>query len=593
MAWGSSEVGCRVVRTAALGAMIVWLGLTAAPAGAHVTSRAGLEGPTLPANDLERMLALTGGQVVDSFDVVTKAPEPTLAPVPRADCGEGSRPLEGIQGRVSQQDIDSPAAARGWTCNVRELGRYPVPGKFRTWRYVDEGGRVCAFYDTSLSAPANVVSAGAGPSSGVIVLDMTDPAHPQKTAVLTSLAMLAPHESLNLNVRRGLLAAVVGNGLTLPGSMAIYDVSKDCRRPLLLGEMPTVYGHESGFAPDGNTFWVAGGAGEVLAVDVTDPRMPRTVWRGAMYSHGLNLSDDGRTFFHTDPINGNLGILDVSEVQDRKPNPVVRQISRITWDTVSIPQNSVPLTISGRRYLLEFDEFAFRFNPPTVADRAGAARLIDISDPAHPTVTSNLRLQINMPETHAQYSGDPAALPNQSFGYSAHYCASPREVDPGIVACSFINSGLRVFDIRDPAKPREVAYYIAPPKDGTLAGVSPGNLALSQPAFDEARREVWYTDAASGFHALKIDERAWPKTVACVSKRVVTITLPRSLRTSARVRYAGKRARVTRRARRFRARIDLRGMPARAVTVAVTGRTKRGRAVKQTRRFKTCRGRTT
>jgi hypothetical protein len=583
------------LRRASITALALGAALVPATAGvAHVPRQGALpplEGPALPANDLEALLSLTGGQVVESFGVVTPAPEPELAPVPRADCGPGSRPLEnGIQGRVSQADLDSPAAARGWTCNVTELGRYPTAGGFRTWRYVDEAGHVCAFYDTSLPSPANVVSVAAGPTPGVVVLDMSDPRAPRKTTTLTSLAMLAPHESLNLNVRRGLLAAVVGNGLTTPGSMAIYDVSKDCRRPVLLGEMPTVYGHESGFAPDGNTFWVAGGAGEVLAVDVTDPRTPRTIWRGVLYSHGLNLSDDGRTLFHTDPINGNLGILDVSEVQDRKADPVVRQISRISWNTVSIPQNSVPLTIEGRRHLLEFDEFAFRFNPPTVADRAGAARLIDITDPAKPKVTSNLRLEINMPATRARHNTDPVALP-LAFGYAAHYCAAPREVDPGIVACSFINSGLRVFDVRDPAAPREVAYYVAPPKDGTVAGAATGNLALSQPAFDEERREVWYTDATSGFHALRLDERAWPR--ACVSKRTVTVTLPRSIVRGARVTYAGRRARVTRTRRGLRARIDLRGLPARTVTVRLSGRTAKGRAVTRTRRFKTCRGRVT
>ncbi|WP_158276921.1 LVIVD repeat-containing protein [Paraconexibacter algicola] len=586
---------CRTRHALAVLTAAVTVGAVAVPAAAHLPGRAlpAIEGPTLPANDLEALLSLTGGQVVQSFGVATRAPEPPLRPVPRADCGPGSRPLQGeIQGRVSRADLDAPEAARGYTCNVSPLGRYPTAGGFRTWRYVDPAGHECAFYDTSLPAPANVVSVAAGPTPGVVVLDMSDPQQPKRTALLTTLAMLAPHESLNLNARRGLLAAVVGNGLTLPGSMAIYDVATDCRRPRLLAEMPTAYGHESGFAPDGNTFWIAGGGGEVIAVDVRDPRVPRTVWRGVLYSHGLNLSDDGRTLFHTDPINGNLGILDVSEVQDRRPDPTVRQLSRITWDTVSVPQNTVPLTIRGRRYLLEFDEFAFRFNPPTVANRAGAARLIDIEDPRAPRVTSNLRLEANMPETRAKLLADPVALP-LAFGYAAHYCAAPREVDPVIVACSFINSGLRVFDVRDPENPREVAYYVAPEGGEGLAATTPGNLALSQPAFDPVRREVWYTDATSGFHALRLDERAWPADpppTRCVSQRTVTITLPRHY-ASAHVTYLGRRARVTRTRGRLRARIDLRGQPVRTVTVRVTGRSKAGTAVRQTRRFLTCRGR--
>ena len=60
----------------------------------------------------------------------------------------------------------------------------------------------------------------------------------------------------------------------------------------------------------------------------------------------------------------------------------------------------------------------------------------------------------------------------------------------------------------------------------------------------------------------------------------------------ATVRYLGKRAAVRRTGGRLTARIDLRGRPARTVTVKVQGRTRSGRTLKQTRRFKTCRGRT-
>ena len=117
-----------------------------------------------------------------------------------------------------------------------------------------------------------------------------------------------------------------------------------------------------------------------------------------------------------------------------------------------------------------------------------------------------------MPAAHRAVRRDPATLAaNDATGYAAHYCAVPRRVDPGIVACSFINSGLRVFDIRKPRHPREVAYFVAPPKAGTVAGLMPGNAAMSQPAFDPKRRDVWYTDAGSGFYNLHLGPKAWPR----------------------------------------------------------------------------------
>jgi hypothetical protein len=327
-----------------------------------------------------------------------------------------------------------------------------------------------------------------------------------------------PHESLNLNTTRGLLAAEMGNGATLPGLMSIYDVSKDCLHPTLDSTfLAAPFGHESGFAPDGRTFYIGGGEG-IAAVDVTDPKHPHTLWEGAIYAHGLNVSDDGNTLYDADPINGNLVLFNVSQIQERKPHPVVTEISRMTWNTVSIPQNTAPMTIDGHHYLLEFDEFAFRFSTLPPADQVGAARILNIDDPAHPHVVSNLRLAVNMPAEHHAADGDPSALPLQQFTYSAHYCAVPREIDPEIVACSFINSGLRIFNIQDPLHPREVGYYVSPPRASSGGGPA-SDFALSQPAFVPDRREVWYTDATSGFYDVRLDPSIWPSPTVLATRR--------------------------------------------------------------------------
>ena len=94
-------------------------------------------------------------------------------------------------------------------------------------------------------------------------------------------------------------------------------------------------------------------------------------------------------------------------------------------------------------------------------------------------------------------------------GYGAHYCGVPTQTDPTIVACSFLNSGLRIFDIRDPAHPREAGYFVSPPSKGAAPGES-GDMAFSQPAFDVAHHDVWYSDASSGFYVLHLDRSAWP-----------------------------------------------------------------------------------
>jgi hypothetical protein len=308
-----------------------------------------------------------------------------------------------------------------------------------------------------------------------------------------------------------LLGAVEGNPDTAPGLVSIYSVSSDCRHPVLDSTtLAAPFGHEGNFSPDGKTFWAAGTAVKSLtAINVSDPRHPHAIWQGAEYSHGLTLGDHGNRAYVADPIHSELLILNTSQVQQRKPHPQVREISRLTWRSATIPQNAIPMKIHGRKYVLEFDEYAFRFGSPAPPDTVGAARIIDISNERHPHVVSNLRLQVNQPAAHRAASHDPGAI-DPAQGYAAHYCNIPRQVDPEIAACSFITSGLRVFDIRHPLHPREIGYFIAPPHRSIVNGYDGSNFAMSKPAFDPRRREIWYTDGSSGFYVLRLARHLWP-----------------------------------------------------------------------------------
>jgi hypothetical protein len=469
--------------------------------------------PKLPLNDLNTALGLIPGYQTPPAAREQQPPEPSYNASPRADCGPGSEPLAGVQGRVTASAIQSGQAAHGWTCNLSVVGHYASSGGYKVWSYTDTHGRLCAFYDTTLLFPLDALSLNGPPSKGVYVLDMSNPAHPVLTDKLTTLPMLSPHESLYLNAKRGLLAADMGNPASYPGLMSIYDVSQDCRHPVLDATYQAArFGHESAFSPDGRTFWITGGGEGIAAVDVSDPKHPHTLWQGNEFSHGGSVSDDGDRFYAADSVDGDLTTLDVSQIQQRKPDPSVGEVSRLTWQRVTIPQNSAPMTIRRHHYLLEFDEFAFRFDTFTPANTVGAARIVNIDDEAHPRVVSNLRLQVNNPEYRAQAVSDPGGIggQNQLVGYAAHYCGTPRENDPEIVACSFINSGLRIFNIKDPAHPREVAYYVSPPKASPVNGEEASDTAMSKPAFDPQRRDVWYTDAASGFWVLHLPKSVWP-----------------------------------------------------------------------------------
>ena len=451
-----------------------------------------------------------GGDVPDPAPI-EKPPAPPIRPTPQVDCGPGSKPEPDIQGRVP-----AGSASAGLWCNLTLISHQGVSGGFKTFRYVDAAGHECAFYDTALLFPLNAFNLESE-SVGVAVLDMTNPAKPVQTATLTEPAMLSPHESLSLNPKRGLLAAVSGNPSTYPGWVSIYDVRRDCRKPELQSSAPLArLGHESGFSEDGKTFYATGTAyRSITAIDVTDPKSPAVVWQGAEQTHGMTLSDDGNRAYLANPDvqHGDLIILDTSEIQARKPNPHAREISRITWDRVSIPQNAIPFTSRGKPYVLEFDEYnAATLDPSGDPHQVGAGRIIDISDERKPRIVSHLRLEINEPEPHARYGDDPGAHGpgGGAQGYALHYCNIPTRVDPKLVACSFIVSGLRVFDISQVTKPKEIAYFVAPTQARFENQGEASNFAMSQPAFVPERREVWFTDGTSGFYALRVADRVWP-----------------------------------------------------------------------------------
>ncbi|HUF33497.1 MAG TPA: hypothetical protein VMN58_09855, partial [Acidimicrobiales bacterium] len=443
-------------------------------------------------------------------------------PTPQADCGPGSRPEPAAQGRAPLADYETGRAQQGYTCNLEEIAHFGNKGGYKVHRYIDAAGRECAYYDSTLLFPTGV--ADGTDLTGVYVLDMSDPANPVKTTNLMTPAMQSPHESLELNQERGLLAAGMGYPTFNPGFVDIYDVNEDCRNPVLKSSTPLgVLGHESGFAPDGNTFYVSStGGNTITALDVTDPSLPKILWVGREGTpHGMRVSADGNRLYIAD-ISKGLVILDVTEIQARAVDPQVTPVSALQWEEMSIPQVPLPVTIKGNPYLIEIDEFSR--GPSAEADApVGAGRIIDISDETKPQVVSHLRLEVNNPEQRAESMGDPGT---SSFiqGYTGHYCSVPRTVDPEIVACTFVASGLRIFDVRDPLQPKEIAYFNKPVGSTSNPNDHPSSYAMSASAFVPERNEIWYLDGNSGFYVLRFTNDVWPADTTSTDEGTGTST---------------------------------------------------------------------
>ena len=320
--------------------------------------------------------------------------------VPKAKCGPNDHPESALQGQVPASLRNGPGGFKGFNCNLELISQQKNDGanwQSAEWRdqgHVGPGGDkaqgkpkvVCAYHTSqspSLSPPTR------NPAHyGVPINDITDPKKVVTTGFLQTTSMLDPWESLKVNERRQLLGADNGaNGGGGP-EIDIYDVSQDCRFPQLLASLPVgtgtdgglvhkVTGHEGSWAPDGLTYY--GGdlrAAQYYAVDTSDPRRPKLIaaWPvpvAGANSHGLSIRDDGRRGYFvalgtsggatgiTDPnvpANNGLLIYDLSQIQDRVPNPQVKLISQLLWKDGSGAQHTIPIKINGKPYLIFVDE---------------------------------------------------------------------------------------------------------------------------------------------------------------------------------------------------------------------------------------------
>ena len=191
--------------------------------------------------------------------------------MPRAQCGPGAKPEPDIQGRVP-----AGSATNGLWCNVALITHQGTSGGFKVLRYVDPAGHECAYYDTALLFPLNAFNLNSS-GLGVVVLDMADPAHPQQTDLLDRAA-----DALAARVadpeRRSAACSPRSAATRRPtrASSRSTTCSSDCRHPELQFTRPLArFGHESGFAQDGRTFYATGTATEsITAIDVTDTEGP-------------------------------------------------------------------------------------------------------------------------------------------------------------------------------------------------------------------------------------------------------------------------------------------------------------------------------
>jgi len=474
--------------------------------------------------------------------------EPAAMPVvAKASCGPGSHPETALQGQVPPP-LRRPGQFSGFNCNLELVGQRA--GEGAGWQvafFTDKAGHVCAYYDTSPSTANRE-------HRGVVVIDASDPAKPVATAYLTTPAMLDPMESLKVNATRGLLVAVESISDKTGAHADIYDLSADCRAPRLLsGETEasatarppanaTERANEGDFSPDGRTYYATNlRSGTIHPLDVGDPAQPKVLAEWSMpfnqRTSGLAIGRDGIrayfTLYGRGGAAGNAGdtaltngivTANVGDVQARKPQPQVKVIGSLVWGDGSASHQVIPIKIGGKDFLIATDEGGSgdsNANGWSAACEAGLppwsmARIIDIGDEAQPKVVSELKLEMNDPANCRNVLPDLVGL--SGFTYGSHYCSVDDPQNATALACAYFESGIRVFDIRDPRRPREIAYFVPPsvtsPRPGSFNNATTANgrpdHCSAQFRFDRRTAGLMTTCQDNGFLSLRFTNGAWP-----------------------------------------------------------------------------------
>ena len=190
-----------------------------------------------------------------------------------------------------------------------------------------------------------------------------------------------------------------------------------------------------------------------------------------------------------------------------------------------------PFTKNGRQYIVSTDESggaAGAGGLKAACDRGaspyGYPQIIDITDETKPTLVSKLRLEVNDPASCRALLTDPPDTGGGSPVYNAERCNADRATNPTVLVCGFQNGGLRVFDIRDLSRPKEIAYFKppavrkaflpgsgswAPGRNSTFDKVAGYMRFKKVPANESHGRELqlWFVSDGQGFQILRFSNQ--------------------------------------------------------------------------------------
>ena len=284
------------------------------------------------------------------------------------------------------------------------------------------------------------------------------------------------------------------------GGFRIYDI-KDRTTPKLITFVKT---HGKGvhrFDCDENYAYIStemeGFVGNILVIyDIRNPSKPEEVSRWWMTGqhvaggdtphpkhaeHRLHHAMRSGTEMYAGCWMSGIAIIDVSDI--RAP----RTLSRYEYDP-ACPEPThtflkVPHSIGGKRIAVSTEEERTHRGADTGKPHA-PLRTWDVSDPAQPKLL------------HTYYLSESATpYPADKVRFGTHQLRERVDTD-NLIYVTWFAGGLRIFDIGDPANPKERGYFIPKPGDGVAA-------PLTNDVVKDHRGLLWVTDKERGLDVIE------------------------------------------------------------------------------------------
>jgi len=241
----------------------------------------------------------------------------------------------------------------------------------------------------------------------------------------------------------------------------------------------------------------------MVAIDIADPERPVLAgrwWLPGMWQAGGESSvvPTGKRFAaHHAIVAGNLaygtwrdGGITVHDISDPAN---AKLISHTNWCPPFAGGTHTALPLADRDLLVVADE-------ATTMDCANGIPhiwVLDVRTPANPVTISTL------PTPDEQDFCSKGA----KFGpHNLHENRPGSMQSSNLIFATYLNAGLRVYDIADAFRPKEVGYYVPPPPE-LMVDTRPNTPRVIQSAdvFVDTEGRVFLTDPNAGLHILQYD----------------------------------------------------------------------------------------